>query len=110
MRISDWSSDVCSSDLILGDRGAVDRDERAVAPRARLVQPAREQFLAGAARAEQHDRNVKVRDALDGARDLPHFGRAGDHPAEDAILARALVCQPPIFYLQLANVKIGSTS
>src|SRR3546814_8167629 len=113
MRISDWSSDVCSSDLkaqqldlqgqgnvadlvekqraamrefdlafgrldrageralfmpeqlafeqILGDRGAVDRDERAVAPRARLVQPAREQFLAGAARAEQHDRNVKVR-------------------------------------------------
>src|SRR3546814_14298013 len=28
MRISDWSSDVCSSDLLGGDRGAFERIER----------------------------------------------------------------------------------
>src|SRR3546814_7716221 len=69
MRISDWSSDVCSSDL------------------------------------EQHDRHVEVRDALDRARDLQHLGRAGDHPAELAIVARAPFGKPRILDFELAAVK-----
>ena len=49
---------------VLGDRGAIDRDEVALAP-AHLVDRAGEQLLAGAARAEQHDRHVGDGDALD---------------------------------------------
>src|SRR3546814_20212876 len=33
MRISDWSSDVCSSDLHLGGRGGVERNARLLAQR-----------------------------------------------------------------------------
>src|SRR3546814_2434878 len=47
----------------------------------------------------------EVRDALDRAGDLLHFRRAGYHPAEHAIVARALVCQPRILNLEFANVK-----
>ena len=52
----------------LGDRGAVDRDERAALRALRVVQAAGEQFLAGAAGAEQHHRDVGAGDALDRAR------------------------------------------
>src|SRR3546814_1048845 len=38
MRISDWSSDVCSSDLELGD-GALDRLGDRVRPEAELLRP-----------------------------------------------------------------------
>ena len=66
---------------IFGDRGAVDRDKRPIAPPARFMQSARQQFLAGAARAEQHHTDVQIGDALNRPRDLLHFERAGDHPA-----------------------------
>src|SRR3546814_20017750 len=78
-------SEQLAFEQVFGDRGTIDRDEGAIAPRARFVEPAREQFLARPARAEQHDRHVEVRDALDRPRDLQHLGRAGDHPAEHAI-------------------------
>src|SRR5690606_8021785 len=75
----------------LGDRSAVDRDAGAAAAAARLVETAREQLLAGAARAEQHDRDVGIGHALDRARDADHLGRRGDQPSEHAVaLARAL--------------------
>src|SRR3546814_3113053 len=45
---------------VLGDRRAVDRHELAVGAAAGIVQPARQKFLAGAAGAQQHDRNIGV--------------------------------------------------
>ena len=90
---------------ILGDSGAVDRNEGAVAPPARLVQPARQQLLAGAARAEQHHRYAQIGDALDRPRDLQHLGRPGDHPAEHAVVARPLLRQPRIFDLEFADME-----
>jgi hypothetical protein len=42
----------------------------------------RDQFLAGAAGAEQHDRDVGGRDALQRAGDQRHFGRGGDEATE----------------------------
>src|SRR3569623_3231847 len=66
----------------LGDRGAVDRDERAARTRAGIVQAAAEQFLARAAGAEQHHRDIGIRDALDRAGDLGHFRRGGIQPAQ----------------------------
>ena len=66
---------------VLRDGGAVDGDELALAA-ARLVDRAGQQFLAGAARAQQHHRHIGVGDTLDGARDLEHFGRGADDRAE----------------------------
>ena len=66
---------------VLGDRGAVDRDELALAA-ALLVDRAGEQFLAGAARAEQHHRDVGAGDALDGLATLSISGAAVMHRAE----------------------------
>ena len=43
---------------VFGDRGAVDGDEFALGARALVVDRAGEQFLAGAAGAEQHHRDV----------------------------------------------------
>ena len=60
---------------VFGDRGAVDGDELALAA-ALLVHGAGEQFLAGAAGAEQHHRDVGAGDALDGLADLQHLRRA----------------------------------
>src|SRR3546814_18051174 len=84
MRISDWSSDVCSSDLagegallvaeqlgldqVLGNRPAVDRDERLVhAPRL-PVQGTRDQFLAGAALGPDQYRRVERKSVVEGKR------------------------------------------
>ena len=54
----------------------------AAAAAAFLVHRAGEQFLAGAAGAEQHHRDAGRGDALDGLGDLEHFGRAADHRSE----------------------------
>ena len=68
-----------------GDGGAVDRDEGTGAPRRGLMQPTRQQFLAGAAGAEQHDRDVSRRDAFDGAHHLRHRIRGVDQAAESCV-------------------------
>ena len=74
---------------VFRDRGAIDRHEGPARAVARVMQPAREEFLAGAARAEQHDRDIGVGNALDRARDLDHFGGRGDHSAEHAVVFAA---------------------
>src|SRR3546814_13517653 len=40
MRISDWSSDVCSSDLRIGDHRKQDAEQRAIADPARIIDDA----------------------------------------------------------------------
>ena len=87
-----------------GDRRTVDGDECALAAVASFVQPAREQLLAGPACAEQHDRHICVRDALDGPRDLEHFGRCRNHAAEHGI-ARDRFGQSPVFRLDPVQMK-----
>src|SRR3546814_5211145 len=77
MRISDWSSDVCSSDLRraecdLPGRGGGDRqgaDRRlSVERRQRLFDPYRESDRAGAFPARAHDRRSRKRPAVRGDR------------------------------------------
>ena len=90
---------------VLGDRGAVDRDEAAAAAPARLVDAAGEQLLAGAAGAEQHHRDVGIGDPLDGARDLRHFGRGGDHRAEHGAVVADLLLEPPVLGLDAVELE-----
>ena len=90
---------------ILGNGRAIDRDEAAAAPPARLVQAARQQFLAGARGAEQHHRDPGVGDALDGARDLRHFGRGGDHRAEHGAIRADLAAEAPILALDAVQLE-----
>ena len=63
------SSDSISS---RGHRGAIQRDERPVAPRAAFVQRARDQFLAGAGFAENTDARLAGRHAIDLGHHAPH--------------------------------------
>ena len=66
----------------LGDRGAVDRDERALRARAVVVERAREQLLAGAALAEQqHGRLARRGLHHDVHRAAPRERRADDRAA-----------------------------
>src|SRR3546814_17855412 len=58
MRISDWSSDVCSSDL-----------------RRLAVQRARDQFLAGDGLAGDQHRQRRLREPANGAEQLAHRDR-----------------------------------
>ena len=62
-----------------------------------------EQFLAGAAGAQQHDRDIGGGDALDGLGDLEHFGRAADHRAEHRRVAAGL--EPAVFGLDVVEVE-----
>ena len=62
----------------LGDRGAVDRQERLVGAVGVLVDRAGDQFLAGAALAEDQHGHVLGGDAADGLVDLLHGRRAAD--------------------------------
>src|SRR3546814_18022323 len=59
MRISDWSSDVCSSDLVLTARGAGDR---LVHQRAAQIVDAGAQGCDGAVAAQLHPAGLNVRD------------------------------------------------
>ncbi len=86
----------------LGDGGAVDGDELALAA-ALLVNRAGEQFLAGAGRAEQHDRYVGGGDALDGLADLQHLRSGADDRAEH--LAAAGLLEPAVLRLDVGDVE-----
>src|SRR3546814_10182159 len=89
MRISDWSSDVCSSDLGGIVLGALARDRR-IERRAECVEPraaARGEAHAGVARVQRLD---KARQHHVGARDVsPQQGdRSEEHTSELQSLMR----------------------
>ena len=65
----------------LGDGGAVLADERAVAARAVRMDGARDQLLAGAAFALDHDRQRRVGDAIEQPEQIEHARRAADDVA-----------------------------
>ena len=65
-------------DQLARDRRHVDRDKRAVAALAVIVQRAGDQFLAGAALADDHHRQVGAHQPGDHAIDLLHRRRAAD--------------------------------
>ena len=90
---------------VFGDRRAIDRDEAAAAAPARLVQAAGEQFLAGPARAEQHDRNVGIGDALDRAGDLQHLGRRRHHRAQNGSILADPAFEPPVLALDAVELE-----
>ena len=75
----------------LGDRAAIDGDERLGAALAGAVDRARDQFLAGAGFALDQRRDVGGRGFLGGAQHWPHRRRARDHVGEcQCALAAAL--------------------
>src|SRR5271157_2977530 len=59
-------------DQVLGQRAAVDGDERAAGAVALLVEAARDQFLAGPGLAQDHNGGLGGRDRIDQAPDLLH--------------------------------------
>ena len=94
-----------SLEQILGDGGAVDRDKSSRAAATGLVDAAGEQFLAGAGRAEQHDRDVGIGDALDRAGDPGHFRGGGDHGAEHLALVAHLLAEPLVLVLDRVELE-----
>ena len=72
----------------LGNRGAVDGDERKAGARAQLVDGLRDQLLAGARLAGDEHRRRGRRRLLDHLIDLAHLGAVADERAERAVLAQ----------------------
>ncbi len=72
----------------LGNRRAVDRDERKRRARTELVDRLRDQFLAGARLARDEHRRAGRRRLLDHLVDLPHLGAVADHRPERAVFAQ----------------------
>src|SRR5580765_7042832 len=67
-----------------GNRRAVERDQRAITARARVVDRARDELLAGAALAVDADVDVTDRDFRDARENLAHLRRLAD----DAVIGR----------------------
>ena len=86
----------------LGDRGAVDRDKRAAGTRAQPVDRVGEQLLAGAALAEQQNRDIGRRQLFDVAQHPQHF-RAGGDDAVDRRAGRSLD-QPAVLGFELEHL------
>ncbi|ETP63727.1 hypothetical protein BDSB_19375 [Burkholderia dolosa PC543] len=80
--------------LRLGDvgrnRAAIDRDERAVAAFAELVQPTRDDVFADAAFAGDHHARAGRRDLFDTGQQRTHRGGAAGEPAAVCALLRAV--------------------
>ena len=72
----------------LGNRGAVDRDERKAGARAQLMDGLRDELLAGARFAGDEHRRRGRRGLLDHLVDLAHLGAVADERAERAVLAQ----------------------
>ena len=87
---------------VLGDGGAIDRDELALAP-ALLVHGPGEQLLAGAASPQEHHGHVGGRHALDGLGDLQHLRRGADDRSEHGLVRASL--EPPVLFLDLVEVE-----
>ena len=71
------------------DSGGVDRDERLVLPVAEIVDSACDKFLAGAALAGNHDRDVTAGDAFDRRENVPHRLAGADEFSRTAFLFQA---------------------
>src|SRR3546814_502385 len=95
MRISDWSSDVCSSDLEVGQHGQL--HARLAEAREHLLDVAEEEPVGAnhqdalalereAVRVEQVGGAVKGDDGLAGARTALHHQHAGQLGADDLVL------------------------
>ena len=97
---------------VFGDRTAIDRDERLVAPRRLGVQCARQHLLAGAALAGQQDRALELGRSLDEFEDLDHArGCRHDGSLSDGALdlpPQQLICPAhSLSLLGLANREQG---
>jgi hypothetical protein len=77
-------------DQLGADRGAVHRDERAVAARAALVQRLRDQLLARAALAAHEHGEVGLGDLLDRREHALHRGARADQVLEAVLALDAL--------------------
>ena len=77
----------------VGQRGAVDGDERAGAARAQCVDSPRGQLFSGAALTGKQHGGAAGRDLLNERENLVHLGRRADHFAEHALIAQ-LALQP----------------
>ena len=62
----------------LGDRSAVDGDERFIAPFALIVDLARDDLFAGSVFTEQQDCKVRIADSSDGGFEIEHLLRGAD--------------------------------
>ena len=86
---------------VLGDGPAVDRHERAVLARAAPVDLAGDELLAGSGRAGDQDADVRGRDLVDLAEDVPHRVAGADdvairvlvEPLQQRLLVRAQLVQ-----------------
>src|SRR4029077_11327544 len=72
----------------LGNRGAVDRNERKSGARAELMNRLRDELLAGPRLARDEHRRARRRRLLDDLVDLPHLGAVADERAERTMLAQ----------------------
>ncbi|EXI73003.1 MAG: hypothetical protein AW07_02935 [Candidatus Accumulibacter sp. SK-11] len=86
---------------VVGNRRAVDGNEALATPRRRLVQPTREQLLAGTALTEQQHGRIGDSDALDRPADAQQIRVAGDHPRHRIRLLHRL--QPFVLLLQFVQ-------
>src|SRR5262249_41550479 len=75
-------------DQRLWQRGAVDRDKRAIVPRAQTMNRARDHLFAGAALAGDKDAGFARRGLPQQREDLLHARRASDHLAENTLVAQ----------------------
>src|SRR6185436_5637236 len=92
-------------DQRLGQRRAVEGDERSLAARRHRVDDARHQALAGAALAADQDRRAALRHALDG---LLELGDGAALPDQRAEVARGedLATQRLVLFLELLPVRL----
>ena len=93
------------------NRAAVERDESLLAARARLMDRARDHFLAGAGLAVDQDRRRGRRHGFDQLKQRAHARAAADHRAEPEPLIellaqiRVLVLQPPLLERRVQHVQ-----
>ncbi len=79
-------------DQIARDRGHVDGDERTVAALAVIVKGAGHEFLAGAALAGDHEREVRLHETGKHPVDFLHGGRAADQRHSVLLVVFQLRC------------------
>ena len=84
---------------VLRDRAAVERDELLPAPRARVMDRARHDFLAGAGFAADQNRARRARDGLERLKQIAHRPTAADD-AFEAVALLQLLAQPGVLRLQ----------